>query len=74
MIIVLIIYLIFVVINIIIGSILTYIDYNKGVPITVGIIGIILIFIIFSIFGTVWLIVCTFYKYSEVVIWQKKRK
>ena len=72
--IVLIIYLIFVVINIIIGSILTYIDYNKGVPITVGIIGIILSFVIFSIFGTAWLIVCTFNKYSEVVIWQKKNK
>ena len=70
----LIIYLIFVVINIIIGSILTYIDYNKRVPITVGIVGIILSFVIFSIFGTVWLIVCTFNKYSGVVIWQKKNK
>lgn len=72
--IVLIIYLIFAVINIIIGSILTYIDYNEGVPITVGIIGTILGSAIISIFGTAWFIVCILYKYSEVVIWQKKNK
>ena len=72
--IVLIIYLIFAVINIIIGSILTYIDYNKGVPITVGIIGTILGSAIFSIFGTMWFIVCILDKYSEVVIWKKKNK
>lgn len=71
---VLIIYLIFAVINIIIGSILTYIDYNKEEPITVDNISTILGLAILSIFGTAWFIVCILDRYSEVTIWQKKNK
>lgn len=71
--IILIIYLIFAVINIIIGSIITYIDYSEGEPITLGIIGTILASAILSIFGTVWFIASILDKYSDVVILQKKK-
>ena len=71
--IILIIYLIFAVINIIIGSIITYIDYSEGEPITLGIIGTILASAIFSIFGTAWFIASILDKYSDVVILQKKK-
>lgn len=70
---ILIIYLIFSVINIIIGLIVTYIDYNKGIAITLETIGIILGLVIFSFVGTLWFIVCTFDKYSDVIIFQKKK-
>lgn len=71
--IILIIYLIFAVINIIIGSIITYIDYSEGEPITLGIIGTILASAILSIFGTVCFIASILDKYSDVVILQKKK-
>ena len=71
--IVLIIYIIFAVINIIIGSIITYIDYSEGEPITLGIIGTILASAILSIFGTILYIVYILNLYSNVVILQKKK-
>ena len=71
--IVLIIYIIFAVINIIIGSILTYIDYNKGVPITLKDIYMILLSASVSIFGTILYIVYILNLYSNVVILQKKK-
>ena len=71
--IILIIYLIFVVINIIIGSILNYIDYNKGEPITLKDIYMILLSASVSIFGTILYIVYILNLYSNVVILQKKK-
>ena len=50
--IVLIIYILFVVINIIICSIITYLDYNDGVEITLGMISMALLLIFLSIVGT----------------------
>ena len=72
--IVLIIYILSVVINIIICSILTYIDYNNGEKITLGDICIIFSIIVFSLFGTIWLIISILDEYSDVVILQKKNK
>lgn len=71
--IILIIYLIFVVINIIIGLILNYIDYNKGEPITLKDIYMILLSASVSIFGTILYIVYILNLYSNVVILQKKK-
>lgn len=73
MMIVVIIYILFVVINIIICSILTYIDYNNGEKITLGDICIIFSIIVFSLFGTIWLIISILDEYSDVVILQKKK-
>ena len=72
--IILIIYLIFVVINIIIGLILNYIDYNKGEPITLKDIYMILLSASVSIFGTILYIVYILNLYSNVVILLKKKK
>lgn len=66
--IVLIIYILFVVINIIICSILSYIDYNNGEKITLGDICIIFNIIVFSLFGTIWLIISILDGYGDVVI------
>jgi hypothetical protein len=71
--IVLIIYIIFAIINIIICSIITYIDYNNGNAITLKIIGIALLLIFLSIFGTIYFIVCFFDDYGDVIILQKKK-
>ena len=72
MIIVLIIYILFSLINIIICSILAYIDYNNGEAITVGNIWTIFSITIISIFGTLWIAVVILDRYNEVVILQKK--
>ena len=74
MIIVLIIYILFSLINIIICSILAYIDYNNGEAITVGNIWTIFSITIISIFGTLCIAVVLLDRYNEVVILQKKRK
>lgn len=70
----LIIYIIFAVINIIICSIITYLDYNDGVEITLGIISTALLLIFLSIVGTFYFIVCFFNEYGDTVILQKKNK
>ena len=70
----LIIYIIFAVINIIICSIMTYIDYNNGEAITLEIISIALLLIFLSIVGTLYFIVCVFNEYSDTIILQKKNK
>lgn len=67
-------YIVFVIINIIICSIITYIDYNNGYPITLKIIGITLLSIFLSILGTLYFIVCFFDNYGDIVILQKKNK
>lgn len=72
--IVLIIYIIFAVINIIIGLILNYIDYNKGKAITLKDIYMILLSASVSIFGTILYIVYILNLYSNVVILLKKKK
>ena len=71
--IVLIIYIIFAVINIIVCSILTYIDYNDGVEITLGNICTIFSIVIFSLFGTIWIIIIFLNKYSDIIILKKKK-
>lgn len=70
---ILIIYIIFAVINIIIGLILNYINYNKGKPITLNDIYMILLSASVSIFGTMLYIVYILNLYSNVVILQKKK-
>ena len=70
---VLLIYIIFVVINIIICSIVTYLDYNDGVEITLGNIYTIFSIVIFSLFGTIWIIINFLNKYSDIIILQKKK-
>lgn len=70
---VLIIYILFAIINIIICSILTYIDYNDGIEITLGNICVIFSIVIFSLFGTIWLIINFLNKYSDIIILQKKK-
>lgn len=72
--IVLIIYILFVVINIIICSILSYIEYNNGEKITLGDICTILGIIVFSLLGTIWIIISILEEYSDIVIFQKKKK
>ena len=71
--IVLIIYILFVVINIIICSILSYIEYNNGEKITLGNICTILGIIVFSLLGTIWVIISILDEYSDIVIFQKKK-
>lgn len=66
-------YIIFVIINIIICSIMTYIDYNNGIPITLKVIGVALLLIFLSILGTIFFIVCLFDGYGDVIILQKKK-
>ena len=66
-------YIIFVIINIIICSIMTYIDYNNGIPITLKVIGAALLLIFLSILGTIFFIVCLFDGYGDVIILQKKK-
>lgn len=69
-----IIYILFVVINIIICSILIYIEYNNGEKITLGDICTILNIIVFSLLGTTWIIISILKEYSDIVIFQKKKK
>lgn len=69
-----IIYILFVVINIIICSILIYIEYNNGEKITLGDICTIFGIIIFSLLGTIWIIISILEEYSDIVILQKKKK
>ena len=71
---VLIIYILFAIINIIICSILTYLDYNDGIAITLGDIYVIFGIVVFSLFGTIWLIVKILNEYSGIIILQKKKK
>ena len=71
--IVLIIYILFVIINIIICSILSYIEYNNGEKITLGDICVILCLIVSSLFGTIWIIISILDEYGDIVIFQKKR-
>ena len=70
---VLIFYILFAIINIIVCSILTYLDYNDGVEITLGNICTIFSIVIFSLFGTIWLIINFLNKYSDIIILQKKK-
>lgn len=70
--IVLIIYIIFAIINIIVCSILTYLDYNDGIEITLGNICTIFGIVIFSLFGTIWIIIIFLNKYSDIIILKKK--
>lgn len=70
---VLIIYILFAIINIIVCSILTYIDYNDGVEITLGNICTLFSIVIFSLFGTIWIIIIFLNKYSDIIILQKKK-
>lgn len=70
---VLIIYILFAILNIIICSILTYIDYNNGEEITLGDICIIFGIIVFSLFGTILVIISILGEYSNVVILQRKK-
>lgn len=71
---VLIIYILFAILNIIICSILAYIDYNNGEEITLGTIYIILGTAVFSLFGTIWIIICILNEFSDIVILQNKKK
>lgn len=71
--IVLIFYILFAIINIIVCSILTYLDYNDGVEITLGNICTIFSIVIFSLFGTIWLIINFLNKYSDIIILKKKK-
>ena len=73
MVIILTIYILFTIINIIICSILTYIDYNDGIAITLGDIFNIFIIVIFSLLGTIWIIISILNRYNNIVILQKKK-
>lgn len=68
------IYLIFAVINIIIGSILAYIDYNKGKAITLQIIITILYSSLSSLFGTIMYIVIILDENNDMIIFQKSKR
>ena len=72
--IVLIIYIIFAIINIIVCSILTYIDYNNGEEITLGNIFAVLGLIICSFFGTTFLLLSILDECSDIVVLKKKKK
>lgn len=67
-------YIVFAIINVIICSIITYIDYNNEIPITLEIIGVALLLTFLSILGTLYFIVCFFNEYGDVIILQKKIK
>ena len=67
-------YIVFAIINVIICFIITYIDYNNEIPITLEIIGFALLLIFLSILGTLYFIVCFFNEYGDVIILQKKIK
>nr|DAR23089.1 MAG TPA: hypothetical protein [Caudoviricetes sp.] len=66
-------YTIFVIINIIICLIITCIDYNNGIAITLKIIGNALLLIFLSILGTLYFIVRFFDVNGDVIILQKKK-
>lgn len=68
------IYITFVIVNIIICSILTYIDYKNYAEITVSDIVIIFAIIAFSFMGTTLFLVYVWDCYSDKVIIQRKRK
>lgn len=70
---VLIIYILFAIINIIICSILTYLDYNDDIEITLGNICTIFSIVIFSLFGTIWIIIIFLNKHSDIIILKKKK-
>lgn len=72
--IVLIIYILFVIINIIICSIFIYIDYNNGEGITLGNIFAVLGLIICSFFGTTFLLLSILDECSDIVVLKKKKK
>lgn len=73
MVVILTIYILFTVINIIICSILTYIDYNDGIAITLGDIFNIFIIVIFSLLGTIWIVISILNRYNDIIILQKKK-
>lgn len=68
------IYITFVIVNIIICSILTYIDYKNYIEITVSDIVIDFAIIAFSFMSTVLFISYVWDYYSNKVIFQRKRK
>lgn len=68
------IYITFVIVNIIIYSILTYIDYKNYIEITVSDIVIDFVVIAFSFMSTVLFLVYVWDYYSGKVIFQRKRK
>ena len=68
------IYITFVIVNIIICSILTYIDYKNYTEITVSDIVIDFVVSAFSFMGTTLFLVCAWDYYSDKVIIQRKRK
>ena len=68
------IYITFVIVNIIICSILTYIDYKNYIEITVSDIIIDFIAIAFSFIGTALFLMGIWDYYSDKVIFQRKRK
>lgn len=69
-----IIYILFVIINIIICSICIYMDYNNGEGITLGNICSILSLIVFSLFGTIFIIISILDECSDIVVLKKKKK
>ena len=69
-----IIYIIFVIINIIICSICIYMDYNNGEEITLGNIFAVLGLIICSFFGTTFLLLSILDECSDIVVLKKKKK
>ena len=68
------IYITFVIVNILICSILAYIDYKNYIEITVSDIVIDFVIIAFSFMGTVLFLVCAWDYYSDKIIFQRKRK
>lgn len=70
----LLIYILFALINIIVCSILAYLDYNNGEAITIGNMCTIFGMTIISIFGTILIISNLLYRYSDIVILKKKNK
>lgn len=68
------IYITFVIVNIIICSILTYIDYKNYIEITVSDIVIDFVAIAFSFIGTALFLMGILDYYSDKVIFQRKRK
>lgn len=69
-----IIYILFVIINIIICSICIYMDYNNGEGITLGNIFAVLGLIICSFFGTTFLLLSILDECSDIVVLKKKKK
>lgn len=69
-----IIYILFVIINIIICSICIYMDYNNGVEFTLGNIFAVLGLIICSFFGTTFLLLSILDECSDIVVLKKNKK